>query len=524
MKFNSPLLALTVWLVALVAGFAGKRWLDPSEEGRSSESGGTLSDHRRIGDDEEVAAEKGDEVLATKLLDSAKLTRSTDDLETILQIDPVAEYGRLALWMVDATEPEIAAYWQDYRRRENRSNDITDLIFINWTRLDPQSAISTAAGSDDEHYAWWAWACHEPQKAWAAAKSSNPDRMNNVAWALGEFHGEWLMAHFEEIPEENRGMALRGLTKWDDVADPGAILDFLEETDSGFNPAIFKALVIKDPWAAYDRVVNAGENGGGLEGMGRNSANLLIQSLAEVHPDLLERMVELTPPGALRRRMEAQAFEGLLESDLERAANQALETKGVGIAAGMLAKVGSKLVNSDPERAFEMAEKIFGMGPDGILQRSVIESENGKRIQSGSRGEVRSMIQALVSVNPDRVMSLAVGNAGDSVVQTEAIRSVGTAWAQEDLAGYSEWVASQDEFPQRSAAVGPLIDQLEELKMYPEVLAWCASDPRYENRIGSRLQRWAEIEPESARSWLDAADLPEEKRNEFLQQLDSNER
>jgi len=41
------------------------------------------------------------------LMAATAATRSGDSLESTLRIDPVAEYGRLALWMVDASAEEI---------------------------------------------------------------------------------------------------------------------------------------------------------------------------------------------------------------------------------------------------------------------------------------------------------------------------------------------------------------------------------------------------------------------------------
>lgn len=48
------------------------------------------------------------------LIAATAATRSGDSLESILRIDLVAEYGRLALWMVDASAEEIGT---------NRSRD-----------------------------------------------------------------------------------------------------------------------------------------------------------------------------------------------------------------------------------------------------------------------------------------------------------------------------------------------------------------------------------------------------------------
>jgi hypothetical protein len=126
--------------------------------------------------------------------------RSVDTLETLATLDGGSLYARLADWLMDASEQDIAAYWATYQNGK-RTNDLTDLVFLNWTRLNPQAAIAATAGGKDEHYAWWAWACHDPKASLAAAIATNPDRVNNVTWGIGEFHPEWLRAHFKELPE-----------------------------------------------------------------------------------------------------------------------------------------------------------------------------------------------------------------------------------------------------------------------------------------------------------------------------------
>lgn len=93
--------------------------------------------------------------------------KSEDTVETLLAADPQSLYARLAAWIIDATEEEIAAYWNGYKDGK-RTSDITELVFIHWTRLNPRGAIAAVAGSEDEDHAWWAWAAHDPKGALAA--------------------------------------------------------------------------------------------------------------------------------------------------------------------------------------------------------------------------------------------------------------------------------------------------------------------------------------------------------------------
>ena len=51
---------------------------------------------------------------------------SSDTLETLAAADPGSLYGWLSLWMLDASEEDIAAYWTNVRDQKGRPNEITD--------------------------------------------------------------------------------------------------------------------------------------------------------------------------------------------------------------------------------------------------------------------------------------------------------------------------------------------------------------------------------------------------------------
>ena len=71
--------------------------------------------------------------------------RSTDTYEDLVSLSNDELYPRLALWLLDASAEDVAAYYENYLQREVKPNDITDLIFINWARLDPLARINHQA-------------------------------------------------------------------------------------------------------------------------------------------------------------------------------------------------------------------------------------------------------------------------------------------------------------------------------------------------------------------------------------------
>jgi hypothetical protein len=55
--------------------------------------------------------------------------RSSDTVEFLMAVTDDSLYGRLALWLIDAGEPETAALFDHYRQRQERENGINDLLF-----------------------------------------------------------------------------------------------------------------------------------------------------------------------------------------------------------------------------------------------------------------------------------------------------------------------------------------------------------------------------------------------------------
>lgn len=137
------------------------------------------------------------------------VARSTDTLEQLAALDGPSLYSRLARWMVTASEPEVASFWEIYRQENPRDPDIVELTFINWTRLAPQAAIAAAAG--DANLAWRAWACTDPQAALLAAIDADSVCLTATVQAIGYHHPEWLRAHFDILPESARKSALEAM-------------------------------------------------------------------------------------------------------------------------------------------------------------------------------------------------------------------------------------------------------------------------------------------------------------------------
>ncbi|MEO5713259.1 MAG: hypothetical protein ABIT37_07200 [Luteolibacter sp.] len=511
-KSPYPLIA-SVCAAGFLSGFAGKR-IGSGSPHPAAPAAAKISAPGKATTPEEISSspENASKPPAAK----TSGLHSTDTLETLATLKGDALYGRLALWMLDAGEQDIASYWASVKDQKGRKNDITDLVFINWSRLDPQAAIAAVAGTDNEHYAWWAWACHDPKSALAAAIAANPDRVNNVAWGIGEFHGEWLMAHFDQIPESARDNAISGLTKWDDCPDPLAIMEFLKKNGNTFRQSIFNALVRKDPWAAYDWIQSNPATISSQYGSRNSAMDALVKSMGETRPDDLQRLADQTPSGEAKRNMEAVLFENLLKTDPDAALEQAKKTTAPRIAAERLAAIGNSLLKTDPEKAFEMAGNLFTVYPDAMNAISWIRYPNGG---SGWGDEVKGvdeLVTPLLTKDPARLMATQTPSS-------QGFTCLTSKWAAQDLVSYTNWVNQQTDPATREPAARAVISQLMQDQNFDEAADWVMSSQKTkEDQIARLISNWARADSEKAREWLENSDIPDDRKSQLLESVGVN--
>lgn len=447
--------------------------------------------------------------------------RSTDTLETLLALDDGTLYGRPAAWLMDADERDIAAYWDGYRGKK-RNNDIARLVFIQWTRLSPRNAIAAVAGSKDEHFAWRAWASHDPQGSLAAAIAAGPERVKNVASGIGESHPEWLRAHLDQIPEAARRDALSGLSKWSDDENPLKTLRFLKANGIGFDQGALKALVRKDPWAAFDWIK---ENPGLQSRYGSDNGpmGILLATMSTEQPDDLMRLAAQTPPGELKRKMEAALFDNLLATDPAAALAQAKATDAPLIAAERLAQIGLGLVKSDPEQAFEIANSIFAASPGKLRFMTEIEYPNGGSSSGGSYSGADELMSALLTKDPARIVEMAVSQGTGTPATSQTFNTLTNQWATQDLAGYTNWVNGQIDPVIRDPAAGIVVNQLTRLGQFSEAAEWAMSRENPGNGpLYGLLRQWKQSNPKEASDWLEAANLPAMNKAELRDHIKRN--
>ena len=160
----------------------------------------------------------------------APAARLSPDTAAVLHALPTEElYDRMALFLIDAKAGDFPAFYEELQKRSDRSSDLNDLLFIAWTRVDPEAAVAASRGTHDFKYAYWAWACHDPGGALASALAKK-EGVRNAVWGIGEFHPGWLEKNWNLIPEDQRSSAIQGLLKWPNTESPEVTLRLLYDS------------------------------------------------------------------------------------------------------------------------------------------------------------------------------------------------------------------------------------------------------------------------------------------------------
>ena len=423
-------------------------------------------------------------------------------------------YAGLALWMLDADAGEIADYWARCPQDE-LGGDIKRLIFLNWTRLDPHGAVAATSGEDEADMVWWAWAASDPRSALAAAP---PEKYHRVAKGIGEFQPLWLRENFSDIPEEARSHALTGLMTWKENDDPGATLDFLQEQGRNFHGGTFKAFALKDPWAAFDWL----EKNGKLE-LSRYSnhdgpADILIREMKAAHPDDLERMAATLPAGKLKRSMEDAVFESKLETDPEKAFEEAMKVESTLTSLKRLGIIGAEALSTDPEKAFGIAAEMLMKSIDGLSPERYVSVGNSSISYGGQEGEAARFFSSLIAKDPARTLDMAVTAADGAPGKT--FGELSKTWAETDPESYAEWVNRQSPPAVRTAAISTMVRHLQNRGSYEEAADWAAASPEPMSSLQSLAWSWGRKDKQAARAWYEAAEIPDKEKETLLNVID----
>ncbi|MEO5915270.1 MAG: hypothetical protein ABIS50_13630 [Luteolibacter sp.] len=472
------------------------------------------------GSSRQNASRSAGEIPGTAPVSAARVfppQHSADTLETLAALDDRHLYSRLALWLTEASEADIAAFWNGYSNKEDGSRLIQSLIFVNWTRLNPQAAIA-AVGEKYWADVWWAWTCHDPQAAFAAATTGDPKVLRNVFDGIAQFHPEWLREHFNEIPEKERAHALFAMGNWDSDKDPLRTLKLLEENHVEVDAGILKALVREDPWAALDWAKQHKQEADPFSLF--NCVDLITSTIASEHPEVLERLLEQTPSGDTKLKMEAALFANLVQSDPAAALEQAKATTIPRTAAERYAAIGLTLVQTDPAQALQIAKSLFAACPDAFVIRATIEYPAAKSEKQITIPGVDDFMNKLMSRQPANCMDLVV-NIHEGEEANYPLQNFARDWAQEDLTAYAAWVNQQTDPAVRTEAAGFVMEKLSYKGHYEEALDWAITlDDSKQDPVQNVLKDWEREDQAAPREWLESSNLPADRKGKIRALLD----
>ena len=458
--------------------------------------------------------------------------KSEDTVETLLAADPQSLYTRLAAWMIDATEKEIASYWSGYKDGE-RTSDITELVFIYWTRLNPRGAIAAVAGSEDEDRAWWAWAAHDPMGALAAVMEEDSDKIYSVTNGIGEFAPEWLLENFEKIPDDAREEALKSMAKWTNSEDPERILNFMHKHGIKCHTEAFLSLVRKDPWAAQDWLkrhpevsdnIEINQSGDMIQTVHtptENPQDQLFATMARERPEELERMAAMTPAGQEKTKMEQALFDRLAVIDPAAALRQARAAYPPILAAQHLGQLGTKLLLSDPDQAFALAAEMLEKSGGNFSFAKKFNFGEGKEPFSGENGKSKAQrfLDVLNTKDRARTMELVANSAKNNNTLRQIFEGMTGQWAESDLAGFTDWTNRQTDPDVRAASANHISNKLLEQERFEEAMEWASVAPNDEKSLMNIFTPWVQKDREAAAAWLNTTNLPEQKRAIYRENL-----
>lgn len=430
----------------------------------------------------------------------------------MLAADPASSYSRIALWLTTASEGEMAAYWAGYKNGAS-TVAVTDLVFLNWTRRNPQAAVAAVAGTGDKRYAWWSWAANDPQAALTAAKSAGREQMTQVACGIGDFNPEWLRTHLDRIPEEIRGEAFGRMRNWPAGQDPLKTLKFMKENGMDSDDGVFKNLVREDPWAALDWWKENADSAGTPFSQGDSMVDLLVATMIEDRPEDLERLAAQTPAGEAKRKMEQALFDRLLETDSAAALEQARAIEVPLVAAQRLGQIGLDLIRTDAAKAFEIAGEILAASPGKLDIENRIDYENSSLwTGSGSEKNATELMNALFAKDRQKTLELIAGQSGTSATLTE----YAAKWAVEDLPRFTEWTNQETDPQVQQVAKRAVSNQLARQGSYIEAIEWAQSaEPENARNLNYVLYTWGQADPQAAAAWLENSDLTNEQKSKY---------
>jgi hypothetical protein len=445
---------------------------------------------------------------------AAQMLKSPHTLEELLAMPADELYGPLALWLADAEPEDFDACWRALSQRASPDHSLFDMVFLQWTGKDPHGAIRAAAEGEFSHIPWWAWAKNDADEAFAYARAYAPERVGAVMRAIGQSDPARAMRLLAAHPDLDASTGLDGILSGLSRDDPEAAVKLaLEHGRFGENRAM-EAWLREDPHAAWEWFLanRAADRHNQMTGD-------TIRALEREHPEMLAEFAASTPPGALKRKLEAAEFRLLATTDPEKALAQARATDSERVALERMSQLAALQARDDPAKAKELLVELLGRFPDPAAYGVHVERLGGLTRSGGVPDELSQALRVLATSEPAETMNLLVSSAGQSgrSAWDHLIGGVAQQWAESHADAYADWALRLPQPEIRDQALGVVVDQLSRSKSFSEAMEY-AAEIGGPNRNGQQhhvLHQWHRADPKAAAAWFQQAPMAEEERRRF---------
>lgn len=443
--------------------------------------------------------------------------RSTDTVDDLLAADRDELYSRLALWLVDASSDEMHDFYRRFIDHPNATTRSFDLLFVSWAAADPMGAIQAAEGTPQAHIPWWGWAKNQPLEAFRHAMESDRGKIEMVVMAIGQDNPELalsLLAQHPELPK-NTGQSglIHGLTR----SDPEAALQFSMESGNFYETRALESWLRDDPHAAFQWFIKNRSHYPDHY----SHDDTVIRSLSRENPAALAELAATTPPGDLRRKIEAALFEQLAATDPEKALAEARANPSPLIARERLAKLGVLKLESNPAAARAIFDELLALNPNPVASTISPHYPNGSSSSGGQTiAEVNQLFTTLAKQDPEGTLTKIVFASGTTPAWNESGSVVASQWAATDPDAFATWIRRQTDENFQKHSAGILINQLSQDSDFEGALSHLdlMSERNQQSAASNVIQRWQRIDPEAARAWAEDAGMMESMKHFFKTQ------